>query len=94
MLHEIGASEVPQWLIFNKIDNLPPERQPLELIDFYDLDGLAVRRLFVSAQSGEGLPSLRKMLAEEVAQTNTVSKMDADPRFALDNFGENSDDFT
>ena len=94
VLHEIGASEVPQWLIFNKIDNLPPERQPLELIDFYDLDGLAVRRLFVSAQSGEGLPSLRKMLAEEVAQTNTVSKMDADPRFALDNFGENSDDFT
>ena len=94
VLHEIGALEVPQWLIFNKIDNLPPERQPLELIDFYDLDGLAVRRLFVSAQSGEGLPSLRKMLAEEVAQTNTVSKMDADPRFALDNFGENSDDFT
>jgi GTP-binding protein HflX len=94
VLHEIGASEVPQWLIFNKIDNLPPERQPLELIDFYDVDGLPVRRLFVSAQSGEGLPSLRKMLSEQVAQTNTTPEMDADPRFALDNFGENSDDFT
>jgi hypothetical protein len=34
------------------------------------------------------------MLAEQVAQTNTTPEMDADPRFALDNFGENSDDFT
>jgi GTP-binding protein HflX len=93
VLHEIGASEVPQWLIFNKIDNLPLERQPLERLDLYEVDGQGLRRLFVSAQTGEGLSDLRKMLADEVSQTNSEPETPADPRFALDNFGENSDDF-
>jgi GTP-binding protein HflX len=93
VLHEIGASEVPQWLIFNKIDNLPLERQPLQRIDLYEVDGLGLRRLFVSAQSGEGLSDLRKMLADEVSQINSEPETQPDPRFALDNFGENSDDF-
>jgi len=93
VLHEIGASKVPQWLIFNKIDNLPLERQPLQRIDLYEVDGLGLRRLFVSAQSGEGLSDLRKMLADEVSQINSEPETQPDPRFALDNFGENSDDF-
>jgi GTP-binding protein HflX len=92
VLHEIGASEVPQWLVFNKIDNLPSERQPLELIDLYEVDGLALRRLFVSAQSGEGVSNLRKMLADEVSQSDSKLETPVDPRFALDNFGENSDE--
>jgi len=93
VLHEIGASEVPQWLIFNKIDNLPLERQPLDRLDLYEVDGQALKRLFVSAQSGEGLSVLRKMLADEVSQIHLEPETPADPRFALDNFGENSDDF-
>jgi len=92
VLHEIGASEVPQWLVFNKIDNLPSERQPLAPMDFYEVDGLALRRLFVSAQSGEGLSILRKMLADEVSQADSKIETPVDPRFALDNFGENSDE--
>jgi GTP-binding protein HflX len=92
VLHEIGASEVPQWLVFNKIDNLPSERQPLAPMDFYEVDGLALRRLFVSAQSGEGLSNLRKMLADEVSQADSKIETPVDPRFALDNFGENSDE--
>ena len=93
VLREIGAEDVPQWLIFNKIDNIPPERQPLEMVDLYEVDGVPLKRLFVSAQSGQGVPMLRQMLAEEVLRTVSNPERESDPRFDLDNFGENEDDF-
>ena len=92
VLHEIGADQVPQWLVFNKIDNLPPERRPLVFQDEYEVDGQALTRIFVSAQSGEGLPLLRQWLAQEVMKNSAEPTPASDPRFALDNFGENSDD--
>ena len=94
VLREIGAEDVPQWLIFNKIDNIPPERQPLEMFDLYEVDGVPLKRLFVSAQSGQGVPVLRQMLAEEVLRTVSNPEPESDPRFDLDNFGENEDDFS
>ena len=94
VLREIGAEHVPQWLIFNKIDNIPPERQPLEMFDLYEVDGVPLKRLFVSAQSGQGVPMLRQMLAEEVLRTVLIPDPESDPRFDLDNFGENDDDFS
>ena len=94
VLQEIGAEDVPQWLIFNKIDTIPPERQPLEMFDLYEVDGAPLRRLFVSAQSGQGVPMLRQMLAEEVLRTVSNPERESDPRFDLDNFGENGDDFS
>ena len=94
VLREIGAEDVPQWLIFNKIDNIPPERQPLEMVDLYEVDGVPLKRLFVSAQSGQGVPMLRQMLAEEVLRTDSNPEPLSDPRFDLDNFGENEDDFS
>ena len=94
VLREIGAEDVPQWLIFNKIDNIPPERQPLEMFDVYEVDGVPLKRLFVSAQSGQGVPVLRQMLAEEVLRTVSNPEPESDPRFDLDNFGENEDDFS
>ena len=94
VLREIGAEDVPQWLIFNKIDNIPPERQPLEMVDLYEVDGVPLKRLFVSAQSGQGVPMLRQMLAEEVLRTVSKPESESDPRFDLDNFGENEDDFS
>jgi len=94
VLREIGAEDVPQWLIFNKIDNVPPERQPLEMFDLYEVEGLPLKRLFVSAQSGQGVPMLRQMLAEEVLRTVSSPEPESDPRFDLDNFGENEDDFS
>ena len=94
VLREIGAADVPQWLIFNKIDNIPPERQPLEMFDLYEVDGVPLKRLFVSAQSGQGVPMLRQMLAEEVLRTVSNPKPESDPHFDLDNFGENEDDFS
>ena len=94
VLREIGAEDVPQWLIFNKIDTIPPERQPLEMFDLYEVDGVPLKRLFVSAQSGLGVPMLRQMLAEEVLRTVSNPDRESDPRFDLDNFGENEDDFS
>ena len=94
VLREIGAEDVPQWLIFNKIDTIPPERQPLEMFDLYEVDGAPLRRLFVSAQSGQGVPMLRQMLAEEVLRTVSNPERESDPGFDLDNFGENEDDFS
>ena len=94
VLREIGAEDVPQWLIFNKIDSIPPERQPLEMFDLYEVDGVPLKRLFVSAQSGQGVPMLRQMLAEEVIRTVSNPERESDPRFDLDNFGENEDDFS
>ncbi|MEY4302812.1 MAG: GTPase HflX [Pseudomonadota bacterium] len=93
VLREIGAEDVPQWLIFNKIDTIPPERQPLEMFDQYEVDGAPLKRLFVSAQTGQGVPMLRQMLAEEVLRTVSNPERESDPRFDLDNFGENEDDF-
>ena len=94
VLREIGAKDVPQWLIFNKIDTIPPERQPLEMFDLYEVDGVPLKRLFVSAQSGQSVPMLRQMLAEEVLRTVSNPESESDPRFDLDNFGENEDDFS
>jgi GTP-binding protein HflX len=94
VLREIGAEDVQQWLIFNKIDSIPPERQPLEMFDLYEVDGVPLKRLFLSAQSGQGVPMLRQMLAEEVIRTVSNPQSESDPRFDLDNFGENEDDFS
>jgi GTP-binding protein HflX len=92
VLHEIGAEPVPQWLVFNKIDMLPTERRPLVFQDQYEVDGQALTRLFVSAQTGEGLALLRQLLAAEVMKNTADTEQPKDPRFDLDNFGENSDD--
>ena len=89
VIHEIGADSVPQWLVFNKIDNLPSDRQPLVFHDQYEVDGVAIPRIFLSAQTGQGLPTLRQMLSEEVMKTMPEGKPQADPRFDLDNYGEN-----
>ena len=94
VLREIGAEDVPQWLIFNKIDNIPQERQPLEMFDLYEVEGTPLKRIFVSAQSGQGVPMLRQMLAEEVLLSVSNPEPDSDPRFDLHNFGENEDDFS
>ena len=63
VLKEIGAADIPQVLVFNKLDAIAPERRPLQLEDTYDLDGVMTRRVFVSAREGEGLRNLRQLLA-------------------------------
>ena len=64
VLADIGAADIPQWLIFNKVDQLPPDRQPLQAEDVYDWDGRALPRVFLSAVTGQGMTVLRQRLAE------------------------------
>jgi GTP-binding protein HflX len=64
VLEEIGAADVPQLLVFNKLDALDKSRWPLQLQDMFEVDGQPVPRLFLSARSGEGMPALRQKLAE------------------------------
>ena len=63
VLHEIGAGDVPQLLVFNKLDALESTQQPLQLHDEMEIDGVRVPRIFVSARSGIGIPALRAELA-------------------------------
>jgi GTP-binding protein HflX len=84
VLEEIGAADVPQILVFNKIDALPEDRKPHALADSMELQGREVPRLFVSAHSGEGLADLRVALAARVnaQKTDDSSNQPVDPRFA------------
>jgi len=66
VLKEIGAHDIPQILIFNKLDAVAPEHRPPVLQDSYELDGKPTTRLFLSAQSGEGVSGLRQLLTEAV----------------------------
>ena len=66
VLKEIGADQVPQVLVFNKLDAMAPERMPQRLSDVMELEGEAVPRIFVSARDGTGLPELRAWLAQRV----------------------------
>ncbi len=66
VLGEIGAADIPQILVFNKLDALEMERRPLHLTDHFDLGGVQTPRVFLSAKSGDGLPLLRQALANAV----------------------------
>ncbi len=69
VLAEIGAADVPQVFVFNKLDAMSPETRPVQLQDHYTVDGLSVPRFFVSAQTGEGVAALREFLAQEALST-------------------------
>ncbi|MEG0976233.1 MAG: GTPase HflX [Comamonas sp.] len=66
VLREIGAENVPQVLIFNKLDAIDPDLRPRALADSYELDGEQVPRFFVSAAKGLGLEAVREYLAQAV----------------------------
>ncbi len=63
VLKEIGADGIPQLLVFNKIDALDSDHQPLKQEDEFEIDGVQIPRIFVSAWDGAGLPALRQRLS-------------------------------
>lgn len=81
VLHEIGAADIPQLLVFNKLDALSPEQRPAVLQDHYEVDGVMLPRLFVSARSGEGVDTLRSALAAKVIE---ATRQDMTPDNAIE----------
>ena len=63
VLGDIGAADIPQVLVFNKLDAMDSAHRPLQLQDTFDLGGVQTPRLFLSARQGEGLAALRRQLA-------------------------------
>jgi len=63
VLKEIGAEKIPQLLVFNKIDALEADQQPVRLEDDFEIDGIQTPRIFASAKSLAGIPALRQRLA-------------------------------
>ena len=68
VLADIGAADVPQLLVFNKMDALASDQQPPLLHDVFIVDGIALPRIFVSARAGMNLDSLRQRLLQTALQ--------------------------
>jgi GTP-binding protein HflX len=79
VLMEIGAQDVPQVLVFNKLDAIEPAARPHALHDTVSVDGRELVRVFVSAATGEGLSELRAELASRAAAPVSVDGGAVDP---------------
>jgi len=64
VLREIGADKIRQILVFNKFDAMEPGNEPIQMTDQFELDGMLIDRLFVSAFTGAGIAALRARLAK------------------------------
>ena len=70
VLHDIGAATVPQILVFNKLDAIAPDHRPHQTQDWMELEGVSRPRIFLSAQTGEGLSALRGLIAQSMPAEN------------------------
>jgi len=78
VLSEIGAGDIPQILVFNKLDQVEPTLRPHVVQDTYDLAGLPTPRIFLSAQTGDGVPALRQMLVKTIQAPAAAPVLPAD----------------
>ena len=84
VLQSIDAADIPQILVFNKVDALESHQQPRQALDAFELpDARLVPRVMISARSGQGLDVLRQQVAlAAMAQGEGGATLDAqDPRF-------------
>ena len=78
VLLEIGAENVPQILVFNKLDAIEKTSWPLHMHDTFELrdafeeSSRSAERVFVSAKTGEGLNLLRELLAVQARQKQVI----------------------
>ena len=85
VLRDIGANDIEQILVFNKLDLIEHSRSPERMQDTLHHEGEDITRLFVSAHTGEGLDALRDLLALRyqafMAPVEGYKPADNDPRF-------------
>ncbi|MCB1961038.1 MAG: GTPase HflX [Rhodocyclaceae bacterium] len=80
VLSEIGAGDVPQVMVWNKIDTTQAPAH-------FDRDACdRIRRVFVSAKTGEGLDLLRLALIEAVEGFNAAARRSEEPRLNPSNY--------
>ena len=75
VLEEIGANEIPTLMVYNKLDLLD-DREPR--VD-RDEEGIP-KRVWVSAQTGEGLDVLQKVVAELLGNELVHRKIELKPQ--------------
>ena len=85
VLRDIGADDIEQILVFNKLDLIDHSRSPERMQDTLHHEGADITRLFVSAHTGEGLDALRDLLAQRyqsfIVPVDGYKPADNDPRF-------------
>lgn len=79
VLADIGAENIPQVVVFNKLDRLESTQQPRVAADMLAVDGGAgyVRRVFVSAVTGVGLEELRAVISDAVIHAEGASGLNS-----------------
>ncbi len=80
VLQDIGAADVPQILVCNKLDRLEPSARPRLRVDvFVHRSGREVTRVFVSALDGTGLDDLRGAIAARAVSMHERQTDDEPP---------------
>lgn len=90
VLEEIGAHHVPQIVVFNKIDAITQELRPLVEHDLFELMGHPVPRVYLSAATGQGLATLRRLVADAALDPPVESGRDV-PTSQADQSDEESE---
>ncbi len=68
VLKDIGADQIPQILVFNKIDQLDHHQHLQVCQDLFEVQGVQMRRVFVSALQNMGLDTLRQAIVSAMHQ--------------------------
>lgn len=93
VLNSIGASGIPQVLVFNKCDALPEHQQPRHDRDIFEMpDGTRALRVFCSALTGDGLDVLREVLSQ--AAVSGLESVDAGFSADFQPFGMHNHELT
>jgi GTP-binding protein HflX len=76
VLKEIGAQDIPQLLVFNKVDAMDAANLPMQDQDFFEIEGVQTPRIFLSARAGTGIALLRETLASIAVRDQSEPRSD------------------